>query len=102
MTLKTPSTSGIRTLARVLMHDMHSGRSVIRAVTIAVLSGTVPPRDAARRRSGALLVLPRIAAMPRAVGRKKYLLAFAALRVAMRRDTNALRGLPVISTRAMH
>jgi hypothetical protein len=71
MTLKTPSTSGIRTLARVLMHDMHSGRSVIRAVTIAVLSGTVPPRDAARRRSGVLLVLPRIAAMPRAVGRKK-------------------------------
>jgi hypothetical protein len=52
MTLKTTSTSGIGKLARVLMHAMHSGRSVIRAVTIAVLSGTVPPRDAVRRRSG--------------------------------------------------
>ena len=62
MTLKTTSTSGIRKLARVLMHAMHSGRSVIRAVTIAVLSGTVPPRDAVKAALGVLLVLPRICA----------------------------------------
>jgi hypothetical protein len=52
MTLKAACTSAIGKLARLLMHAMHSGRSVIRAVTIAVFCGTVPPRDAVRRRSG--------------------------------------------------
>jgi hypothetical protein len=52
MTLKTACTSALGKPARLLMHSMHSGRSVIRAVTIAVLCGTVPPRDAVRRRSG--------------------------------------------------
>jgi hypothetical protein len=51
MTLKIACTSAIGKLARLLMHAMHSGRPVIRAVTIAVFFGTVPSRDAVRRRS---------------------------------------------------